>query len=85
MCYNIIVQNRTIAKGAVLEAIWSFKTAPFSIYDYNPGIQFQVPVYQAPVNQKNEKNQEIYEDDPASAIFSFAKARMEESQNTPDF
>jgi hypothetical protein len=58
---------------------------PVSIYDYNPGIQFQVPVYQAPVNQKNEKNQEIHEDDPASAIFSFAKARMEESQNTPDF
>jgi type IV secretion system protein VirD4 len=63
----------------------SKEMVPVSIYDYNPGIQFQVPVYQAPVNQKNEKNQEIHEDDPASAIFSFAKARMEESQNTPDF
>lgn len=63
----------------------SKEMVPVSIYDCNPGIQFQVPVYQATVNQKNEKNQEIHEDDPASAIFSFAKARMEESQNTPDF
>ncbi len=58
---------------------------PVSIYDYNPGSQFQTPVYQAPVTKSNEKDQEIPEEDPASAIFSFAKARMEGSQNTPDF
>lgn len=58
---------------------------PVSIYDYNPGSQFQTPIYQATVTQSNEKDQEIPEEDPASAIFSFAKARMEGSQNTPDF
>jgi hypothetical protein len=31
MCYNIIVQSWTIAKGAVLEAECSFKTAPFVV------------------------------------------------------
>lgn len=58
---------------------------PVSIYDYNPGSQFQTPIYQATVTKSNEKDQEIPEEDPASAIFSFAKARMEGSQNTPDF
>ena len=63
----------------------SKELVPVSIYDYSPGNQFHVPVYQAPVGKNNEKEQEIHDEDPTSAIFSFAKARMEESQKTPDF
>ena len=63
----------------------SKELVPVSIYDYSPGNQFHVPVYQAPVGKNNEKEQEIHDEDPASAIFSFANARMEESQKTPDF
>lgn len=58
---------------------------PVSIYDYNPGNQFYVPVVQSPAQPKKQKKQELPEEEPASPIFSYAKMRMERTKNTPDF
>lgn len=58
---------------------------PVSIYDYNPGNQFYVPVAQSPAQPNKQKKQELPEEEPASPFFSYAKMRMEETNNTPDF
>lgn len=58
---------------------------PVSIYDYNPGNQFYVPVAQSPAQPNKQKKQELPEEEPASPAFSYAKMRMEGTKNTPDF
>lgn len=63
----------------------SRKLIPVSIYDYNPGNQFYVPVAQSPAQPNMQKKQELPEEEPASPIFSYAKMRMEGTNNTPDF
>ena len=63
----------------------STELIPVSIYDYNPGNQYQIPIAESQASAINHKNQDLPEKEPASAIFSYAKARMEGSKNTPDF
>ena len=63
----------------------STELIPVSIYDYNPGSQYQMPITESQASANNYKNQDLPEKEPASAIFSYAKARMEGSKNTPDF
>ena len=63
----------------------STELIPVSIYDYNPGSQYQMPIAESQASAFNHKNQDLPEKEPASAIFSYAKARMEGSKNTPDF
>ena len=63
----------------------STELIPVSIYDYNPGSQSQMPIAESQASAFNHKNQDLPEKEPASAIFSYAKARMEGSKNTPDF
>ena len=63
----------------------STELIPVSIYDYNPGSQYQMPIAESQASAFNLKNQDLPEKEPASAIFSYAKARMEGSKNTPDF
>ena len=63
----------------------STELIPVSIYDYNPGSQYQMPIAESQASDFNHKNQDLPEKEPASAIFSYAKARMEGSKNTPDF
>ena len=63
----------------------SAELIPVSIYDYNPGSQYQMPIAESQASAFNHKNQDLPEKEPASAIFSYAKARMEGSKNTPDF
>ena len=63
----------------------STELIPVSIYDYNPGSQYQMPITESQASAFNHKNQDLPEKEPASAIFSYAKARMEGSKNTPDF
>ena len=63
----------------------STELIPVSIYDYNPGNQYQMPIAESQASANNHKNQDLPEKEPASAIFSYAKARMEGSKNTPDF
>ena len=58
---------------------------PVSIYDYNPGNQFYVPVAQSPAQPNKQKKQELPEEEPASPVFSYAKGRVEGTRNTPDF
>ena len=63
----------------------STELIPVSIYVYNPGSQYQMPIAESQASAFNHKNQDLPEKEPASAIFSYAKARMEGSKNTPDF
>ena len=63
----------------------STELIPVSIYDYNPVSQYQMPIAESQASAFNHKNQDLPEKEPASAIFSYAKARMEGSKNTPDF
>ena len=63
----------------------STELIPVSIYDYNPGSQYQMPIAESQASAFNHKNQDLPEKEPASAIFSYATARMEGSKNTPDF
>lgn len=58
---------------------------PVSIHEYDPGNQFYVPVAETPAQPNKEKKQELPVEEPASPIFSYAKARMERTKNTPDF
>ena len=58
---------------------------PVSIYDYNPADRAYVPIADQPAQVNKQKKQELPEEEPASTIFSYAKARMEGAKNTPDF
>ena len=63
----------------------STELIPVSIYDYYPEDQYYLPVTEFPAQPYTKKNQELPEDEPASPVFSYAKARMEGTSNTPDF
>ena len=63
----------------------STELIPVSIYDYNPEDQYYLPVTEFPAQPYTKKNQELPEEEPASPVFSYAKARMEGTSNTPDF